>query len=673
MKLTSFFKLAMGNVKNNRKIYLPYMISSAAIIAVCYIISALAHDKVISATYGGDSVQMVLSFGIAVMAIFSAVFLFYTSSFIIKHRKKEFGLFNILGMGKRHIATVVAIESAVTSAASIVIGLVFGILLSKLSQLLMLNMVAGATDYGFTVDLSALVTVFLTFAVIFFLIFLNSLRHIHLSNPIELLKSSSKGEKIPRANYVTAILGIISLGIGYWMSLSIKEPVSAINFFFIAVILVIAGTYLLMISGSVALLKTLKRNKNYYYRTNHFISTSSMIFRMKRNGAGLASICILSTMTLIMISSTACLYIGINDALDARYPRSIMVSSSCSEKAESDKIENIIDKTLKSENIKRIDSINYRYLSFAGYKVDNDFVMDRSKLKGVSASINQTATSGVYSLCFIPLDDYNKMSNSHETLNKNEVLIFPYRNDYSYDSISFDGKIKFKVKGHIENVFLSADSVADVCSSIYIIIPDNDCMKQLYDLNKTVYKETASSMSYYSVFNLDADSDKQFEFYKTLCKEFNANGVRCLVNSKADGYKMYSGLSSGLLFLGLLLGITFIVAAVLIMYYKQISEGYEDEERFSILRKVGVTDREIKKSINSQVLTVFFLPLILAGCHVIFAFPILCKLLSLLALNNTRLFAITSLVCFAIFALFYIAVYKLTSGLYYKVVTPRNS
>ena len=327
MTAALYARLARMNIQKNRKIYLPYILTCVGMVMMFYIVSFLATDKEVGSIAGGGMLQTLLRFSMGVIAVFALVFLFYSNSFLMKRRRKELGLYNMLGMGKRHIAQVLLWESAMVAAVSLASGLAAGILLSKFSQLVMLRLVDKAASFDFSVSGFAVIVTLALFAGLFFLILLNSLRQVRFSSAMELLRGGSAGEREPRANYVLALLGAGLLGAGYWLALTVVNPVEALVWFFVAVILVILGTYLLFISGSVALLKLLRRNRRYYYQTNHFVSVSGMFYRMKRNGAGLASICILSTMVLVMISSTTCLYLGADDALRERFTRNISITT----------------------------------------------------------------------------------------------------------------------------------------------------------------------------------------------------------------------------------------------------------------------------------------------------------------------------------------------------------
>ena len=323
MSRSFYVKLAWTGIRKNKRLYLPYILTCVGMVMMYYIVCFLSVSPILATLPGGDDVLWMLQLGTWVVGFFALIFLFYTNSFLMRRRKKEFGLYNILGMGKRNLARILIWENLIIAFIAIAGGLVAGILFSKVAELGMVNILSADVSFSLTVDLRTIGLVLVLFSAIFLLIFLNSLRQIHLSKPIELLRSENVGEKPPRANWVLAVLGVLLLGGAYWLAVTIQDPVSALVWFFVAVLMVIAATYLLFIAGSVVLCKLLQKRKKYYYKPNHFVSVSSMVYRMKRNGAGLASICILCTMVLVTLSTTVCLYVGLEDSLQSQHPRQI--------------------------------------------------------------------------------------------------------------------------------------------------------------------------------------------------------------------------------------------------------------------------------------------------------------------------------------------------------------
>ncbi|MDY4575331.1 MAG: ABC transporter permease [Intestinibacter sp.] len=669
-----YFKLAITNIKKNAKTYVPYMITSILTISMFYIICSLGNNPNITKACGTDSMKYVLFLGTWVCGIFAVIFLFYTNSFLMKRRKKEFGLYNILGMEKKHISMVVLCETLIMSIISLVLGLVVGILFDKLMLLVILSMFTVEIPLGFHISPESFPATLTLFTGIFVLIFLNSIRQIHLAKPIELLQGSTVGEKEPKAKWLIALIGAICLGSGYYISLTLTttNPIATLNMFFIAVILVIIGTYLLFTAGSIVLLKALRKNKNYYYKTKNFISISGMIYRMKQNAVGLANICVLSTMVLVMISSTFSLWNGMNDVLDNFYPREfIFTPFEYSEKSASD-LKVWVKDTLDECNLEPKDIIDYSYLNFAVVQDKDSFIMYRDN------PVYSDMINDIRNLFFITLDDYNKMTNSNETLKADEVLVYSNRDKYDYKEMKLSDKT-FKVKETLDNFPNNRIMSSDVASSHFMIVKDMSVINDLDKIQNEIYGDMASSIQYYYAFNVDADTEKILDInnkFENDIQEMGTYGENtnkyvyegrfdCRETEKNDFIGMYGGLY----FIGVFLGVLFIIATILIMYYKQISEGYDDKSRFEIMQKVGISHEEIKKSIHSQVLTVFFLPLIVAGIHIAFAFPFITRLLAILNLTNVKLFAMATVGGFLLFSVFYAVVYRITARSYYKIVS----
>ncbi len=665
-------RLAVNGIKKNKRLYLPYILTSAAMVMMFYIISFLAKGSSLDSVIGGDIMKQTLTFGYIVIAVFSFIFLFYTNSFLIRRRKKEFGLYNILGMGKWNLGRVLVWESLIVSVISILSGLFCGILFSKLAELLMIKVLHTEADFNLSIEWTSVKYTAIVFAAIFVFLLLNTLRQIKISEPIELLHSESAGEKAPKANWLFALAGFVILIMAYVIAVVIKSPMEALLMFFVAVIMVIVATYLLFISGSVAFCKILQKNKKYYYKTNHFVSVSSMVFRMKRNGAGLASICILCTMVLVMVSSTVCLYFGSEESLAQRYPRNIGIETRVNEIAEFDsepvkEAEDIALKSALSSNIASQDIMSYHYASFL------------AQLEGNKVKTNDTSNYdelNATAFFVVPLDDYNRVMNENETLADDEVLVYVTKNKrYKNNNIVIENGAEYKVKKQVSAFISNGDNVdvMNILPSIFIIVPDfNKAVEPLMKLADFNGDRLVNLNQYYG-YNLDCEDEQQIEVYSSMKEQLNQyseeNDMKISAGSAALEKESFYGLYGGLFFLGILLGIVFVFAAVLIIYYKQISEGYEDQSRFEIMQKVGMTKTEIRKSINSQVLTVFFIPLLMSAIHLGFAFPMIYKMLILFGITNLPFLLLVNFASFAVFALFYIIVYKFTSKAYYSIVS----
>ncbi len=661
-------KLAVSGIRKNGKIYLPYILTCLGMIMMYYIVSYLSYSKSVYNMRGGRDMQMILSWGTAVIAVFTVIFLFYTNSFIIRRRKKEFGLYNILGMGKKNIAVILIWETLITFAVSMVAGLGLGILFSKLSELVTAKILGDNAAWGFTVELQSVKNTVILFGIAFVLILLNSLRQIHISKPIELLHSENAGEKPPKAKWILAVIGVIMLAAAYYISCTIEEPMAAITMFFVAVVMVVIATYMLFTAGSVALCKALQKNKKYYYKTAHFVSISSMTYRMKRNGASLASICILSTMVLVMISSTLCLYVGKEDSLRVRYPRDIVIETYSVDEYYTEAVHDAAQTALEKNDISAQELLYYQYLPI-GCMIDGSSIsFDIDKYDNVDYS-------SLYQLFILTIDDYNRLMNKNETLADDEIIIYTTKSDYKYKEITIEGFNTMKIKKQAKDFITNGIDTSQVFSSIFIFVPDIEKLEEINVFQAKKYGNNASFFEDYYSFDLDCEDEKAVLIKNDIInevaalqqndKDFPAVVIDCVAEEKQTFYSMFGGL----FFLGILLSIVFLCAAVLIMYYKQITEGYEDAGRFDIMQKVGMTKKEIRSSINSQILTVFFAPLLMAGIHMGFAFPIISRLLKLFGLFNTTLLIGVTIGAFAVFAVFYALVYKITSKSYYRIVS----
>ena len=654
MKTLFYPKLAVNGMKKNKRLYLPYILTFVAMVMMMYITAYLARSENIANTNRGVYAQWCLWLGIIVIGIFSLIFLFYSYFVLIKNRGKEFGLYNILGMNKRNIARILLCESLFTLIISLLCGLAAGILLSRLAELCMFRLLGIEPVGTLLIDPGAIAITAAVFTAITIILLLSAFVRIGRLSAINLLHSEKQGEKPPRANFVFALVGLILLAIAYYIAITTQAGIEIIGKFFLAVLLVIIGTYMLFVSGSVALCRLLMKNKRYYYKANHFVSVSGMTYRMKRNGAGLASICILSTMVLVMLSSTISLFSGIQTST---FIRSRDISVTLTYNSFEDKtIRNISDlcnvtlDTAKSNDYNPLNSLSYDYLEVGGYFSDNAIHLAPAT---DSTDVSQSEIKDFY---FITLEDYNKTSGRNETLSEGEIIL--------------NGK---KYKSRAVPMPKNISYGETVYSTFFVILPDNNTLYDTFLLNRQAYGENASWLRHYFGFDVGgSNADKQ-----ALCDSLtdilakssrNMEDIFPFAESRTENLDVMIATYGGLLFLGIFLGLVFVFATVLIIYYKQVSEGYEDRERFATMRSVGMTEKEIKKSINSQVLTVFFAPLIFAGIHLTFAFPIILKAVKMFGFADSTLLLVANVICFAVFALFYIFAYKITSGIYLKII-----
>ena len=699
-----YSKLAATGIRKNGKSYIPFILTASLMVMVFYIVTYLSGNGMLRNMVGGSAMGMVLTMGSIVMGIFSAIFLFYTNSFLIKRRKKEFGLYNILGLGKRQIARILVQETVLVYLISEVLGLGMGILFSKLAEMLAVKMLRGGIVYEFSVNGYVIIVSLILFAVIFAMILINSLRQLFFSRPIELLHSENTGERPPRTNIPMAAIGLLLLGFAYFIAVTVKDPVATIPLFWFAVILVIIATYLLFITGSVVLCRILQKKKDYYYKTKNFVSISQMVFRMRKNGAGLASICILSTMVLVTLSSTVSLYSAIPDMVGEQYPNDITYIIRDTEKLEADLL---IDKTVEYVTGMGYEPKNQsliRYLSLRKEMVKYVMEVDITSSNSTPDNVYDIIVDGM----ILPYDDADENIKAlNLQLGEKEVAIF----EPNEKRITANSTMKF---GNMEFNIIPIDTVPESIEKkiyrteeefAYIYVRDTGVLANLYKLQydmleainekfkieelkkEGISEEEAKDYNYLYVqgsdlyveygFDISDDINEVNYVWGQLENPWGAFGVDFIeelqlgwsINTKASLVEDYYGLYGGLLFLGILLGTVFALSAALIMYYKQISEGFEDAARFEILRKVGMTQREIKSAINSQVLKVFFLPLVAAGVHMLFAFPMISKMLNLFDMYNVPLLALVTLICYAVFAVMYVLFYKATSRSYLGIVS----
>lgn len=653
-------KLAASNIKKNGRTYIPYILTCIFMVAMYYIISSLARNPGIKDLLGGDTVEYTLVLGGWVVAIFAAIFLFYTNSFLMKRRKKEFGLLNILGMEKKHLSRVIGYETLYIAGISLAFGILLGIVLDKCMFLLILKVLDAPVSLGFYVSFESMLLAGILFAAIFLLIFLNSLRQIRLSSPIELLRGSSVGEKEPKTKWIMAILGVLCLSGGYYLAVTTQNPLTAVSLFFLAVLLVVAGTYFLFMAGSIAFLKLLRKKKSYYYKAKHFISVSGLIYRMKQNAVGLANICILSTMVLVMVASTSSMMLGMEDIINTRYPYDITVYARAETQAQREAVDAAANRLLEAYGAQKTAEQAYTYLNFSAVREGDTFL--------VGGEEDLTALERLNNLFFIPVEDYNRLTGDNAQLAEGEILLYSNRDAYEPDTLTVFDRT-YRIVGRPDNFLGNGVMEADIVSSRFIVVRDVEEIVELNDLQQQAYGKNASEFRYFYGFDLDIPEEQQRAFYAELKDSLNGQNLLGTLDSRADSRQSFHSLYGGLFFIGIFLGLLFIVATILIIYYKQISEGYDDRERYVIMQKVGMGQAEVKRSIHSQILTVFFLPLITAGVHTAFAFPVISKILALLSMSNTTLFALCTVGCFLVFALLYSLIYALTARAYYRIVS----
>lgn len=662
-------KLAFTNIKNNGSLYLPYIISGIVTVAMFYIMMFLNNSKGLEKIYGSSYLTSIMALGVGIIAVFSYIFIFYTNSFIIKRRKKEIGVYNILGMEKRHIAKVMGIETVTVALIAIIGGIVTGILFSKLSILLLYKILAVKETVKFEINFSTIINTFIVFGILYALTLIYNMMQIKLANPIELLRGGNVGEKEPKSKWLMAIIAVGCLAVAYYISITTENPLKVLSLFFVAVLLVIVGTYLLFIAGSIVFLKMLRKNKKFYYNKKHFAAVSGMIYRMKQNAGGLASICVLSTMVLVTIASTVSLYIGLDDELKARYPMEAVSYVDYLKVDENvDTVRDHIKQIIEDEGRTITDEKTYGYFNMLTKQNDNSLE---------KTSENDSLGNGTY----VNIVTKDALCNLEDTFDEKDipeltddsVAVYGMKK-FNYDSIKILGR-KFDVK---ESKYYKIKKDAYISSGFtneyYIVVNNMDTLTQIFDLQKEVYGDRAFTFRNTIGFDFDGTKQQKIDCVNKINKYLVSDAKKeigsgtAYVEGRAENEEAVYTLYGGLFFLGIFLGAMFLMVTVMIIFYKQTSEGYDDKDRYEIMEKVGMSNAEVKKSIQSQVRMVFFLPIVTAAIHVAAAFPMLRRLLVMFNLTDTRLMIECMIGTLLVFLAIYYLVFKLTSRTYYKIV-----
>ena len=655
-----YSKFALNNLVKNKRFILPYILSTIFTIASFYILTSLSLGKNLDKLPQGISAtKQVLGFGVIVIAIFSAIFLFYTYSFLIKRRVREFGLYSVLGMTKKQIARILILETIFIAVITLVFGLAFGLLFDKLMLLVLLKLFTAGVSFGFVITPIAVFLTILLFGGIFFLLLIYTVIKISRLKIVALLKEENNGEREPKARLILAILGLGLTGYGYYLAQTIQNPIKAITMFFIAVLAVIFGTYLIFMAVSITVLKLMKNNKTFYYKPKNFISVSGLLYRMKRNAVGLANICILSTMVLVTMGTTSALYAGSEDAYNTRFPRDIIINGYRSTEGKLAEIEKNVKKATQDAGVEVKDLVSYNMLNVVGH-------LNGTEINYVSEFTG--SFDKIKSIVVLELKDYNKVSKEQKTLNDGETLLFiDKKGKYEANEIAVQG-VNLKIKEKLtEFPGALGTAAANIMDTYYVVVKDNADVKKIESAlkKKLNISDGEGEIFNYVGFNISDKSKeaKVIENFKKLEKEGNIN-----IEGKAENETNFKGFYASFLFIGVFISMIFVVSQVVIMYYKQISEGYEDKGKFGIMRKVGLTDRQIKQSIRSQVLMIFFAPLAIATLHTVVAYPFIEKILKLFLATNNNVFLIALAVTIAVFGVFYLIVYLITSRIYYRII-----
>ena len=671
MRKGIFSKLAIQNIRNNKSSYIPYMITCIFCIAMIYMMEFLRDCPTLDqAVRHAAEVRMILSTGEVIVVIFCVIFLIYSNSFLMKRRQKEIGLYNILGLERNHIGIVMLLETIITTMLSLAAGIAVGILASKLALLLLLRLLHIPAILGFYISLKGIVVCLLMFGGIFLLILILNLTRIRLSRPVELLHGNSTGEKEPKAKWLMALIGFVCLGIGYYLAVTTESPISAISIFLLAVILVMTGTYLLFTAGSIVILKFLRRRKGFYYKTNNFISISGMLYRMKQNAVGLASICILSTGVLLMISMTVSIYFGMNDIMVNRYPYDTDISITGVSEEECQTAIAAFEKAFADNSVPVDKKAEEIYLTIISH-------IDHGQIK-LAEQNTLSESASVLTLSLVRQSEYEKLTGTDPALQDGEILAWASNITEKSDSLTINDSV-FSVKKWLEDSPLTCGRDIVYGNAVFVVT-DSD-FEKFDEMRTEMYKDTSASpagqdLTVHLGLNITGSDSTKIAYGTPVLdaiKVLKDNGQlsdNSWITSgiRAQEYDSYYADNGSLLFIGIFLGSLFLLGTAMIIYYKQISEGYEDQNRFEIMQKVGLSHREVRSSIRRQILMVFFLPLLMAMLHILMAFPLIRRMLLLFGMANTKLFIGCTAETVLIFALVYGLIYIMTAKSYYHIV-----
>lgn len=657
-----YARLAKTNLSKNRQNILPYLLSCIGTVVMFFIMDTLAQGSGFDSMIGKDTILTVMGMGTYIIGLFAVIFLIYSNSFLAKRRKKEFGLFQILGMEKKHLAKILFFESLYLWAASLGIGILLGVLLYRLLFLVLMKLTGLNGTIGFAFSAKAVGSTMLLFGLTFVINFLLSLRQIHVSQPVELLHGGAQGEREPKTKLLTAVLGFMLLGVGYYLALTSQSSMDALDKFFNAIALVMVGTYCLFSAGSIAFLKILKKNKNYYYQTRHFTSISGMLYRMKQNAVGLANICILSTGVLLVISISTCLWTGIEEVTYTRFPHQISIEANSGimktvEPVSQKMIEEVktgIDQHLEEKQLRKKYESDQRYYVMLA-------VVDRNKVEKTQS--DDAAASTLIKI--MEESEYNQVTGEQVELEPGQALVFQAKQkNYGYDTIELGNQTYEVKKWNTDKKSYILDEKTQVYETMTVVTRNKEA-KEAY---AAVQGKEPEGYSWEYALVLIGDAGEQItvgDEIETILTESSFNGwVEVREKERNTVYSLYGSL----LFLGVFVGVLFLMGAVMIIYYKQVSEGFDDRKRFQIMQKVGMSRKEIRQTIQSQVVTVFFLPLAVAVVHTMVAFPLTRRIMAMLNFPDSNLFLVATAITIAAFAVVYLIVYVLTARAYYKIV-----
>lgn len=664
-----YFKLARSNLKKNRQIYFPYTLANILVVGMYYILKSIRSMMLKYETTQGSNSDMLLKFCTIVAVIMACIILFYVNSFVIQKRKKEIGLYCVLGMEKRHLSMMMLWEVLITALRGLIGGMIAGALLSQLVFLIFLSMLRIPSGLRFEIPLDAVGNTCLIFGILYLIVLIYNITTIVKTNPIEFLKGAKEGEKEPKVRKLPAILGVVLLVAGYTVAIGAQGVYETLKIFLPAVLLVIVSTYLLFFAGSIAFLKWMKKWERFYYRPRNFITISGMIYRMKQNAAGLATICILSTAVIVSISTSFSLYLGEEDILEKRFPRDYMSSCILDDQGENiSALQESIQNHAEETGVKTTDGFGYKQLWMAGMReADGNFTLSNGEMEDAS---------NIYIFAFLTQDDYSKNTGTKLDLKSGEAAIFQKTDEDKKSKISGNltlDTLNWKIKRSIDDpgIWNEALYMANA-GFVTVVLSDLEAMTKVRDIYNKRLEDTKAGIrviTYEYYYNIEGEDKDKETFFKTLRETMVEDVDRLLTvdnidQARADYYEQYGTF----LFIGIFLSILFLIAVSLIIYYKQITEGFDDRERYQIMKKVGMTNSEIRSTIRRQILQVFFLPLLMAATHTAAAFPALVDIMRALNLINKTIFIQCTIAVTLTFMAVYFIIYTITSRTYYLIV-----
>ena len=647
--------MAITNLRKNHSLYLPYALATVLVTVVLYITHALSAMPELATLNGGAQMAKTLQFGVIIVQIVSLVIILYANAFVMKNRSKEFGLYGILGLDRKNIQLLSLIELVIFAFVSVTLGIVLGMIFHRISFALLLGLIQYSIGIEYSLQIGSIFYVCFTLAVIFALVFFINATRLYMSRPLELLKEKKKGEKQGRFVAARAIVGFVMLGTAYTMSQAIESPVKALLYFFLAVLLVVIATYILFDAGSIALLALLQKNKKLFYKPTNFISISNLKFRMRKNAAGLASVCVLSTMVLVTLATTVALQKGTTEKLDQNYPTAYSAIGYIIDQSEVNKYPEIVQQITAQSKGKLSNERSYLSVLRFGTRTEKGF-----DLTGIHSGDSPAAM-----LTIISADEYNRLFGTKYSVGDREIILGLVKGNVTKVdevktwSVVFNATLKVKEMIDAQAYKRVMPQLPYVSDNIYVAIVQ-DPMKFM--------EPSVGKAMYYSLWDTTTEfsqRDAEFQAYQKVANQYK-NGNLLLASKNEAAKELYSFMGS-LLFVGALLSIAFFIGAALVIYYKQISEGYEDRDRFVILQKLGIDQKTIKKSINRQVLIVFFLPLVMAFIHTAFAFKMYRKIIELFGVDGSVTLNAT-MVIGAIFVVVYLVVYQITSRSYFRII-----